>query len=124
MEGYAALITTWGTGDVSFDDLTSGLGWEVAARILGLAVRAKHMGTTEVRTYPQACGKRCSRGDIMTTVIDNSSGPSREEIFCDWCGRLLVGVTVTKVECLQGEQLEEAIKEHFKGDFDACSTHY
>ncbi|KAJ3527218.1 hypothetical protein NMY22_g9871 [Coprinellus aureogranulatus] len=118
MDGYTTLITTWDTCGVSFEELTWGLGWETAARILSLAMKAKSRVWVSVSTWASRCTKNCQRRNPIVTVFDSSATPTEEVIRCTACQRDLGSAKVTKIECLEGAALEQAIKDLLIQEYD------
>lgn len=120
LDGFDDLATGWDVNDWSLEYLANGLGWETAARILELAVKAKSPsakpGQEKVTLHFHYC-KLCD----MSTSVNVMNPVSRVyKVKCRYCPNILLDLVPRPLEnpskkpvYLEGDALREAVKDAF-----------
>ncbi|KAF6752780.1 hypothetical protein DFP72DRAFT_903592 [Ephemerocybe angulata] len=117
LDGYTDLVQHWGSpSSPSLQDIGTALGWETAARILEVVVKAKGASgavTTAAFTCPNIhCGIHNSR--------KYTSGYMPLTLSCAACGTTIVKVTSDDLSTLfeSRDRFAEAVRAAFKEELD------
>ncbi|KAJ3540798.1 hypothetical protein NMY22_g4151 [Coprinellus aureogranulatus] len=126
-DGYVTIVEGWFQDRWTLDDLANNLGWETAARILELVVKArssqtKNQGKVELKL--PAC-PTCAFPTSITLHLKNPIHKKRS-VKCPSCRNVAVDINLLEqVEGAQGhlhgDALRAAVEEAFKAEITSMS---
>ncbi|KAF5339566.1 hypothetical protein D9611_011508 [Ephemerocybe angulata] len=129
VEGLAGIVRTWGTS-TTLDELGRELGWEVAARLLDLAVQFKPMKGTARLPAPtcpeQTCNKRHSLSSFPFEFKGDGTNPLQRLIgICSGCNKhfSVADIEISSAFPMGEDKLTEEIKVIFGEELKSMELH-